>query len=76
MCDGFLPLIAARETRPVRGIWQHWFAGDLPPLLPKALRQLGVFGSRARPVSHGAVQGLLGWLLDRDRAAASSGRGA
>ncbi len=76
MCDGFLPLLAARADLPVRGVWQHWFAGDLPAILPQALRQLGVFDGHAHPVCHGTVQGLLGWLIEQDRIPSSSGRGA
>lgn len=76
VCDGFLPLLAARSDRPVDGIWQHWFAGDLPAILPQALRQLGIFADRAHPVCHGAVQGLLGWLLEQEKVVSGSGRGA
>lgn len=87
VCDGFLPLLSARSdaARGERGavearsheLWHHWFAGDLPPLLPRALRQLDVFSGRARPASHGMAQGLLGWLVERERSAAiSAGRGA
>lgn len=77
MCDGFLPLIAAKSRRDLAGIWHHWFAGDLPPLLLRALRQLEVFGGRDRPACHGAAQGLLGWLIERERTAlGAQGRGA
>lgn len=89
VCDGFLPLLAARtesgSERPGvaasrgREIWQHWFAGDLPPLLLRALRQLEIFSGRARPACHGAAQGLLGWLIERQYerfAPISGGRGA
>jgi len=76
VCDGFLPLLGARFDRPVRGLWHHWFAGDLPAILPQALRQLGVFSGRAHPVCHGSVQGLLGWLLAAERNAPASGSGA
>lgn len=87
VCDGFLPLLAAAsgdstavgppaEIR-ARQLWQHWFPGDLPPLLSRALRQLEVFSGRARPACHGTAQGLLGWLVERERSEAiSAGRGA
>lgn len=67
ICDGWLPLLAARTGRDdLRGWWYHWFAGDLPPLLPTGLRTLGIFDGRENPACHGAAQGLLGWLLQRE----------
>lgn len=66
VCDGFLPLLAARadRERELTGGWYHWFPGDLPPLYLRELRRLGMFGGRAAPAGHGAAQGLLGWLLE------------
>ena len=66
VCDGLLPLLAAESARELDGLWYHWFAGDLPPLLTSGLRQLGFFDGRAQPACHGAAQGLLGWLLERE----------
>lgn len=66
LCDGLLPLLAAHTARDWAGLWFHWFAGDLPLLLTSGLRQLGVFDGRAHPACHGATQGLLGWLIERD----------
>lgn len=71
ICDGFLPLLAAHATHSGRnetlqGFWHHWFPGDLPPLVLRGLRELGVFTGPARPACHGAAQGLLGWLLERE----------
>jgi hypothetical protein len=66
ICDGLLPLLAADSDRGLQGVWYHWFAGDLPPLLTSGLRQLGYFDGRAQPACHGAAQGLLGWLLERE----------
>jgi hypothetical protein len=66
ICDGFLPLIAAKTSRDVERFWQHWFCGDLPPWLASGLRQLGYFDGRAQPASHGSAQGLLGWFLARE----------
>lgn len=69
MCDGFLPLLAARAgagENDWRVLWYHWFAGDLPPVVLRGLRELGVFTGPAKPACHGAAQGLLGWLLDRE----------
>lgn len=78
VCDGFLPLLAAGAAGGVNErLWYHWFAGDLPPVFPRALRDLGVFDGREQPACHGAAQGLLGWLLECERTSASAqGRGA
>jgi hypothetical protein len=71
ICDGFLPLWAAREEEVAaesvhRWRWQHWFPGDLPPFVSRSLREIGVFGGAAQPACHGAAQGLLGWWLTRE----------
>jgi hypothetical protein len=66
VCDGFLPLLAARAGSELGGVWFHWFAGDVPPHLLRALRELGVSGGRHHPACHGAAQGLLGWLIERE----------
>jgi hypothetical protein len=78
VCDGWLPLLAARENDEARqaGAWFHWPAGDLPPLLAKALRELAVFSAR-QPACNGFGQGLLGWYLEREATALLPlGRGA
>jgi len=77
VCDGFLPLLAAETAADLAGLWWHWFPGDLPPVLSQALRGLAVMGSRGAPASHGLGQGLLGWLIEREREEwAGRGRGA
>ena len=77
VCDGFLPLLAAETGVDPVGLWWHWFPGDWPPMITQALRGLGVTGTRGAPASHGLGQGLLGWLLERERAELTSGgRGA
>ena len=77
VCDGFLPLMGAQQELSIRDIWYHWFTGDLPPVVTRALKQLGVFDGRSRPACHGAAQGLIGWLLERERdASVTAGRGA
>ncbi len=81
VCDGFLPLLAARAVGQLGGLWFHWFAGDVPPHLMRALRELGVTGGHLQPACHGAAQGLLGWLIERESRAAQLqptplGRGA
>ncbi len=65
VCDGWLPLLAAQSGRDLRGVWHHWFPGDLPPVVVRALRELGVFAGRSQPACHGLAQGLLGALLER-----------
>jgi len=65
ICDGFLPLLAVASGDRLYGTWYHWPVGDIPSLLGQGLRQLGVFNGRICPASHGAAQGLLGWLIDR-----------
>lgn len=66
MCDGLLPLLAAGKIAELESTWFHWFVGDLPALLTSGLRQLGYFDGRGQPACHGAAQGLLGWLLERE----------
>jgi hypothetical protein len=66
VCDGLLPLCAAERRAEPFGCWCHWFPGDLPPAMTSALRLLGYFDGRDRPACHGAAQGLLGWLLERE----------
>jgi hypothetical protein len=72
MCDGFLPLLAAKGSSGLKPMWFHWFVGDVPPLWREALRHLQIFSTRSRPACHGAVQGLLGWLINRERSALPS----
>ena len=73
VCDGFLPLVAAKTGRELNGLWFHWFPGDLPPILQQSLRRLGAVGGRDWPASHGLGQGLLGWLLEREQKEAAGG---
>lgn len=68
ICDGLLPLTAAHTSADMEWLWYHWFAGDLPPLLTDGLRQLGFFDGREQPACHGAAQGMLGWMLEREAA--------
>jgi hypothetical protein len=70
LCDGFLPLLAAAGSADAHQLWFHWFCGDVPPLWRQALQQLEVFSHRIRPSCHGVTQGLLGWLIERERSAA------
>lgn len=66
VCDGFLPLLTAESGNEFDPLWFHWYAGDAPPALIRALRALGVVDGRAQPFTHGLGQGLLGWLLAQE----------
>ncbi len=68
VCDGWLPLLAAQGVGggDLGGLWWHWFPGDLPPFVTKALRDLGMFAGRASPACHGAAQGLVGRMLAQE----------
>jgi len=66
ICDGVLPLLAAKGERNLFPLWFHWFVGDVPPRLGSILRALAVLDGRSQPACHGMVQGLLGWMLARE----------
>lgn len=76
ICDGLFPLLASQAAETgdrFFGWWLRWYPGDLPGLVVSGLRQLGYFGGRERPASHGVAQGLLGWLLDRETKVPAAG---
>jgi hypothetical protein len=65
--DGFLPLLAAESGQDhLLPLWFHWFMGDVPDDVRKALATLGVAGRGAPPFCHGWGQGLLGWMAERE----------
>jgi hypothetical protein len=64
--DAFLPLIEAEMGAALQAVWSGWYAGDAPESVVAVLRSLGVIGGAGRPVSQGPVQGLLGWMLERE----------
>ncbi|MBI2813373.1 MAG: DUF2851 family protein [Opitutae bacterium] len=66
VCDGLLPLLAAESGRDAAALWFHWFLGDVPGQVRKALPKLGVAGRGAAPLCQGWAQGLLGWVLAHD----------
>lgn len=67
VCDGFLPLLAARGGGDdLFGIWFHWYPGDLPDQIRQGLMRLGVTGTAEQPLCHGFAQGLLAWLIERE----------
>jgi hypothetical protein len=63
VCDGLLPLMAARGGKGGFGLWFCWPLGDAPEALKSALRSLGLARGRAEPASHGWGQALLAWML-------------
>ena len=66
VCDGLLPLVAAEGTGEGFGLWFHWFLGDIPEFVRRALPRLGLTDGRLQPLCHGYAQGVLGWLLERE----------
>ena len=66
VCDGFLPLVASETQSDLSPVWFHWFLGDVPEGLRKALVMLGVAGAPQAPFCHGWAQGFLGWLTERE----------
>lgn len=82
VCDGFWPLLSARLGSDLGPWWFHWFAGDMPTGMLRSIRVLGIASGRAHPTCHGAVQGLLGWMIERENRdqrrprVAPGGRGA
>jgi hypothetical protein len=75
VCDGFWPLLAARDVGEFFAWWFYWPPGDLPPQVTSVLRALGVFTHPAKPACHGFSQGMLGWLLARENFAGREGCG-
>lgn len=70
ICDGFLPLLAAVDPAGGRvwgDMWTHWYPGDFPVLVRPCLRDLGLVRGGRQPLSQGLAQGLLGWLIERER---------
>jgi hypothetical protein len=66
ICDGLLPLAAARTGNELLPVWFHWFLGDVPKEVRRALRETGIAGRGAPQLCHGWGQGLLGWMLERE----------
>lgn len=66
VCDGLLPLLAARSGQDFAGLWFHWFPGDSPDEVTQALARLGVAGVQGAPRCQGWTQGFLGWFLERE----------
>ncbi len=70
VCDGFLPLLAAREGGDdLFNLWFYWYLGDFPDGLRRALPKLGLTGPHGQSLCHGCAQGLLGWILQHEACA-------
>jgi len=65
--DGFLPLLAARTGWEGFALWSEWPAGDLPAVLHGFGNLIGRQGGNLRPRTQSFVQGVLGWLIERER---------
>ncbi|QXD25958.1 hypothetical protein F7C95_08760 [Opitutia bacterium ISCC 51] len=65
VCDGFLPLLAARSRDDYFMHWYDWFPGDVPSALKQLFRRLGEDSSVLGPHRNGAYQGLVGCLLEK-----------
>ncbi|HEU5077949.1 MAG TPA: DUF2851 family protein [Opitutaceae bacterium] len=64
VCDGFLPLLAAREparSADFRLYWFHGYAGDIPENISRILSALQLTSGAKNPLNHGLAQGLLSW---------------
>ncbi len=68
ICDGFLPLLVSRmDANDMPSLWYHWFLGDIPKSLFSALRQYDSVNGKPEPICHGALQGLIGWILTQEK---------
>lgn len=68
VCDGFLPLLAAREGAEgsYEALWWNWYEGDVPSFVHRGLKDLALIGEPRTPSCHGLSQGLIGGLLARE----------
>jgi hypothetical protein len=67
IADGFLPLLAARTGWDGFALWSAWPAGNGPEFLPGLARLLARPGGGQRcPRTQGFVQGVLGWMIERE----------
>ncbi|MBT3482368.1 MAG: DUF2851 family protein [Opitutales bacterium] len=60
ICDGFLPLLAARNERGLGMFWFYWFSGNAPKSVVESLKNLQVLQPRRYVLSNGWTQGILG----------------
>ena len=64
VCDGLLPLLAAKTNNDLFAAWFHWFLGDVPDQIRHGMSQLGLGDGQMQPFCHGYARGLLAWFLD------------
>jgi hypothetical protein len=69
VCDGLLPLATAGTGGDLFSVWFHWFVGDTPAEIRRAMGTAGLAGPGAGPRSHGLAQGLLAWIIAREAGA-------
>ncbi|OUW17946.1 MAG: hypothetical protein CBD18_03520 [Opitutales bacterium TMED158] len=60
ICDGFLPLLEARNGVSIGAYWFHWHAGNLPDSIARKLSRLQVLEKGKFPMCNGWGQGILG----------------
>ncbi len=69
ICDGLLPLNAARNAdlaAVLFPVWFAWYAGDLPERVTGSLRTAGITGpGAARVICNGFCQGVLSLSLEK-----------
>jgi hypothetical protein len=67
IADGFLPLLAARTGWEGFGLWSAWPTGDMPGWMGDMARLSAEEGEKPCPKTQGFSQGVLGWLIERER---------
>ena len=65
VCDGFLPLAAARGEGGLFPYWFYWYPGDAPDVVREIIKTAEITDGRSVSVSNGWIQGVLFSLLDR-----------
>ncbi len=63
VCDGFLPLVAARNGEGLFAYWFYWYPGDAPDAVREILKTAGITDGRTVSHANGWVQGILFSLL-------------
>ncbi len=65
ICDGFLPLLSARNETDCFGHWFHWFSGDIPDVVSRFVGSIHFLKDSGMPMSNGIAQGILAILLEK-----------
>ena len=66
VCDGLLPLVATCGEGDYFSLWFHWFVGDVPDQIRRAMPKLGLVDGQLQPFCHGYARGLLAWFLESE----------